>query len=181
VSLTLLIDSVHSELSVALVSDKEAVWKTFAEQKVHDKNLIRLIKELLAEQRKSFDDIDAYAAVVGPGSWTGCRVGVTAVKGFCFALPKPVFALNSLDALGDPAALRSNLDNYYIKRGDNYTYEKLDSTEGYATLSDINTYRHNLIEQLKNVKQISASELVPFYVADFKAGSKQEPRATKKS
>ena len=168
-SLILLIDSVHSELAVGLVRADRAVFSIHKQQKSHDKNLIPLITELLESEKVAFTDIDAYAVVVGPGSWTGCRVGVTAVKGFCAGQARPVFALNSLDALGDPSAIKSNLNKYYIKRGNNYTCEVLATTDGYATLESVGVenYRTKLIEQIKKVKPISAKELVPFYVTEF--------------
>ena len=169
-SLILLVDSVHTELAVALIRDESAQFKIHAVQKAHDKNINVLVKELLASEKVAFKDLDAYAVVVGPGSWTGCRVGVAAVKGYAMAVPKPVVAINSLDAIGDPAALRSNLDNYYIKRGGKYSCEKLSSTEGFATIESIGgfeNYRTRLITLAKSGKRITAKELQPFYLTDF--------------
>ena len=180
-SLTLLIDSVHAELAVALVNDDKsndsglvggsAVFRIFREQRQHDKNLNRLVTQLLKQQKVKFTDIDKYAVVVGPGSWTGCRVGVAAIKGYNAAHPRPIIALNSLDALGDPSAINSNLDNYYIKRGNKYSCEKLTTAElsGYSTLDTITHegYRTRLIAMIKKVKPITAKELTPFYITDF--------------
>lgn len=169
-SLILLIDSVHTELAVALIRDESAQFKTHAVQKAHDQNINLLVKELLACEKITFSDLDAYAVVVGPGSWTGCRVGVAAVKGYAIAHPLPVIAINSLDAIGDPSALRSNLDNYYIKRGSKYSCEKLLSTEGFATVENIGgieNYRTRLISLAKSGKRITAKELQPFYLTDF--------------
>jgi len=170
VSLILLVDSVHTELAVALIRDKTAQFKIHTVQKAHDKNINILVKQLLESEKVTFEDLDAYAVVVGPGSWTGCRVGVVAVKGFAMAVPKPVIAINSLDAIGDPSALRSNLDNYYIKRGNKYTCEKLLSPEGFATIENIGgieNYRTKIISLTKSGKRITARELQPFYLTDF--------------
>ena len=168
-SLILLVDSVHPELAVALIRDKSARFLTFGMQKEHDKNINRLVKELLASENVTFSDLDAYAVVVGPGSWTGCRVGVAAVKGFAFAVPKPVIAINSLDAIGDPSAIKSNLDNYYIKRGDKYTCEKLTSAEGFATVESIGVqnYHSRLIKMAILGKRQPAKEIKPFYLTEF--------------
>ena len=168
-SLILLIDSVHTELAVALVRDETARFMVHKVQKEHDKNINRLVKDLLASEEVTFADLDAYAVVVGPGSWTGCRVGVAAVKGWAFAHPLPVIAINSLDALGDPSALRCNLDNFYIRRGNIYTCEKLSSTEGFSTMESIGieNYRARLVELAKSGAQISARELQPFYLTEF--------------
>ena len=168
-SLILLVDSVHTELAVALIREDSARFMTYPVRKAHDKNINRLVKELLEKEKVGFSDLNAYAVVVGPGSWTGCRVGVAAIKGFAMAIPKPVVAINSLDALGDPSAIKSNLDNYYIKRGSKYTCEKLESAVGFATLESvgIENYRTKLINMAKTGKQMSAKEVQPFYLTDF--------------
>jgi len=164
-----LVDSVHTELAVALIREDTARFKVYPVRKAHDKNINRLVKELLAEEKITFGDLDSYAVVIGPGSWTGCRVGVAAIKGFAMAVPKPVVEINSLDVIGNPSAILSNLDNYYIKRGKQYSCEKLTSTEGFATLESIGieNYRTRLISMAKSGKLISAKELQPFYLTDF--------------
>jgi tRNA threonylcarbamoyladenosine biosynthesis protein TsaB len=60
--------------------------------------------EWLATQGLTLADIDAFAVVAGPGSFTGLRVGVAAVQGWAFALNRPVIGVPTLDALAsDPA------------------------------------------------------------------------------
>jgi len=170
VSLILLVDSVHSELAVALIREQTAQFKIHTVQKQHDRNINILVKGLLKDEGVDFQDLDAYAVVVGPGSWTGCRVGVAAVKGYAMAVPKPVIAINSLEAIGDPSALKSNLNKYYIKRGKNFTCEQLFSTEGLATIESIGgieNYRTRLISLARSGKRIPANELQPFYLTDF--------------
>ena len=44
-------------------------------------------------------DLDAFAVAKGPGSYTGLRIGVSTAKGFCFALDKPLIAVNTLEAM----------------------------------------------------------------------------------
>jgi tRNA threonylcarbamoyl adenosine modification protein YeaZ len=172
VSLVLLVDSVHTELAVALIGEDSARFKIFSVQKQHDRNVNRLVRELMADSGVGFADLTGYAVVVGPGSWTGCRVGVAAVKGYAMAHPKPTVAINSLDAIGDPAAIRSNLDNYYIKRGSKYSCEKLTTTEGFATIEGIGIecYRSRLISLAKSGKRIDAKDLQPFYLTEFVVG-----------
>jgi len=106
---------------------------------------------------------------VGPGSWTGCRVGVAAVKGFALACPKPVIAINSLDVIGDPSAIQSNKNKYFVKRGNKYGCEELSSLDGFETLEGIGieNYRARLVALAKCGKRIQAKQLQPFYVTDF--------------
>lgn len=46
-----------------------------------------------------FHDLDAVAVSKGPGSYTGLRIGVSTAKGFCYALDKPLIAINTLEAM----------------------------------------------------------------------------------
>lgn len=53
----------------------------------------------------SLSQLDAFAVVAGPGSFTGLRVGVAAVQGWAFAMGKPVIGVPTLDALASDAAV----------------------------------------------------------------------------
>jgi tRNA threonylcarbamoyladenosine biosynthesis protein TsaB len=57
------------------------------------------IEKLLAHHRVSLEDIHCFAAASGPGSFTGVRVCLTAVKGMAEALRRPVVAVSNLQAL----------------------------------------------------------------------------------
>ena len=78
----LLIDSVGTQLWVARLGGGKVISRTCEIQKQHDKNINKLVAELIAGKT-----IDAFAVVVGPGSWTGCRVGVVAVKAYSCVFP----------------------------------------------------------------------------------------------
>jgi tRNA threonylcarbamoyladenosine biosynthesis protein TsaB len=47
----------------------------------------------------TLNDLDAIAVAKGPGSYTGLRVGVSSAKGLCYALDKPLIAINTLEAM----------------------------------------------------------------------------------
>lgn len=57
------------------------------------------IDALLARHKMDVGDIDAFASASGPGSFTGVRIGLTAVKGLAEATGKPVMAISNLQAL----------------------------------------------------------------------------------
>lgn len=57
------------------------------------------IEALLARHRLVLGDIDCFAASSGPGSFTGVRVGLTAVKGLAEAAGKPAIAVSNLEAM----------------------------------------------------------------------------------
>jgi tRNA threonylcarbamoyladenosine biosynthesis protein TsaB len=71
-------------------------------QKEHGSFLQPAIKELFDETGISLADIAAVSVVNGPGSYTGLRVGLSAAKGICFALDKPLICLSTLEWLAHP-------------------------------------------------------------------------------
>jgi tRNA threonylcarbamoyladenosine biosynthesis protein TsaB len=60
--------------------------------------LIPQIARLLSDNNLKKSDIDAFAAATGPGSFTGLRIGLTAVKGLAEILRKPIAAVSMLEA-----------------------------------------------------------------------------------
>ena len=62
----------------------------------HVEKLHLFIEQVLRESSIGFDKIAAVAVGKGPGSYTGLRVGVSAAKGFCFALNIPLISVDSL-------------------------------------------------------------------------------------
>src|SRR3954471_23082815 len=67
--------------------------------------LIPQISRLLSENNLKKSDIDAFAAATGPGSFTGLRIGLTAVKGLAEILQKPIAAVSVLEACVLKAAI----------------------------------------------------------------------------
>ena len=65
----------------------------------HAEKLHPFIKEVTEEAKISLTEIDAVAVSKGPGSYTGLRIGVSAAKGLCFSLGKPLIAIETLEAL----------------------------------------------------------------------------------
>jgi tRNA threonylcarbamoyladenosine biosynthesis protein TsaB len=68
----------------------------------HAEVLIGLLDDVLREAGAGYPDIAKIAVVVGPGSFTGLRVGVAAAKGLALALAKPLVGLSSLEILAEP-------------------------------------------------------------------------------
>jgi tRNA threonylcarbamoyladenosine biosynthesis protein TsaB len=61
--------------------------------------IFQAIEKLLAEAGKSLDQIDCFAAASGPGSFTGVRIGLSAVKGLAEAMRKPAVGVSNLRAM----------------------------------------------------------------------------------
>lgn len=65
----------------------------------HSEIMMREVDRGLSERGLTLEDFDAFASVVGPGSFTGIRIGVTTVRALCQALGKKCLAVNSLERL----------------------------------------------------------------------------------
>lgn len=65
----------------------------------HAENLTIFIEEVLKEAGITLSQIDAVAISKGPGSYTGLRIGVSTAKGLCYALNKPLIAIDTLQHL----------------------------------------------------------------------------------
>ena len=69
----------------------------------HARLLGMYVQELLEEMEIRPDELDAVAVGMGPGSYTGLRVGASMAKGLCYGLNIPLIAINSLQALAQVA------------------------------------------------------------------------------
>lgn len=68
-------------------------------ERQHAEAIVPMIQSMLDESGLSWAQIDAIAVTVGPGSFTGVRVGVAAARGFALALDKPVIAATTLEVM----------------------------------------------------------------------------------
>jgi tRNA threonylcarbamoyladenosine biosynthesis protein TsaB len=71
-------------------------------QKEHGAFLQPAIKDICSETGITLENIAAVSVVNGPGSYTGLRVGLSAAKGICFALNKPLICMSTLEWLAYP-------------------------------------------------------------------------------
>ena len=99
-SLILSIDTSTKVCSVVLHSDgKLLAISELCTEKSHSGMLTTLCENVVRYAGFSLNDLDAFAVAKGPGSYTGLRIGVSTAKGFCFALDKPLIAVNTLEAM----------------------------------------------------------------------------------
>jgi tRNA threonylcarbamoyladenosine biosynthesis protein TsaB len=106
-SLILGLETATTICSVALVRDGKLLAIRESEgSKEHSAALTGYIAEVFAEAGLTYRDVDAIAVSMGPGSYTGLRIGVSSAKGLCYALDKPFVAIDTLKSLAWQALQR---------------------------------------------------------------------------
>ncbi len=116
-------DTSTKTCSVALLEDGHARAEiVFSDGKTHSRHLMQLMDRLLNQFSISMQQIDALAVGVGPGTFTGVRIGLSAMKGLALANGLPILGISSLAALAwmqgpEPARICPMLD---ARRGEVY-------------------------------------------------------------
>jgi len=94
------IDTSTSCGSVGLIDDESILSEYLLNIPVtHSERLLGTIELILKEARFALEDLDGWAISLGPGSFTGLRIGVSTVKGLALATQKPVAGVSTLDVL----------------------------------------------------------------------------------
>lgn len=96
----LYLDTSSKYLSLAVAQDNKVLSRTHRQlDRRHSAQLACLIDKMLKRAKVSLKEIDGFCVSRGPGSFTGLRIGITAIKGLAYALEKPAVAIPSLDIL----------------------------------------------------------------------------------
>ena len=96
----LAVDTATNSCSVAATDGgKLAAELTLNKNETHSKHLMELIHSVLENTGFGVGDLDGLAVTVGPGSFTGLRIGMSTIKGLAHALGKPVVGISTLKAL----------------------------------------------------------------------------------
>lgn len=94
------IDTSTSCGTVGLIDDESIISEYLLNIRVtHSERLLGAIGLVLKEARFAIEDLDGWAISLGPGSFTGLRIGVSTVKGLALASRKPVAGVSTLDVL----------------------------------------------------------------------------------
>ncbi|MBD3321906.1 MAG: tRNA (adenosine(37)-N6)-threonylcarbamoyltransferase complex dimerization subunit type 1 TsaB [Chitinivibrionales bacterium] len=102
------IDTSSVELGIGLIKDGENV-SSFSRyvRNSHAESIAAGIGFILKNARVASQDIEKIAVAVGPGSFTGLRIGISFVKGFCLDTPTAILPVSSLESV----AIGSNIRN----------------------------------------------------------------------
>ncbi|MBE5802868.1 MAG: tRNA (adenosine(37)-N6)-threonylcarbamoyltransferase complex dimerization subunit type 1 TsaB [Clostridiales bacterium] len=96
----LAVDTSGPVAGVAVFQDGRLAYEGAAVNRMtHSVNMMPMIEEALSRSGLDISEIDLYAAVTGPGSFTGVRIGVSAIKGMAHGAGKPCVGVDALEAL----------------------------------------------------------------------------------
>lgn len=100
------VDCSSKQGSVAIVRDDKPLYQcVYDSNMTHSQNLLGLIENAVTICGIKKSDIDLFAVTLGPGSFTGLRIGLALVKGMAMALNKPCVGVSSLKAMAECADL----------------------------------------------------------------------------
>ncbi|MCX6284893.1 MAG: tRNA (adenosine(37)-N6)-threonylcarbamoyltransferase complex dimerization subunit type 1 TsaB [Bacteroidetes bacterium] len=84
------------------------------QKNAHSSQLTSQVDRALRDAGLTLPELDAIAVSMGPGSYTGLRIGVAAAKGFCYALSKPMIAIPTLKALALGMRELNNIEGSFL-------------------------------------------------------------------
>lgn len=99
----LALESSAKAASCALLADGvplATAWQ--ATGLTHSRTLLPMVQDMLKNSELSLADVDAVAVAAGPGSFTGLRIGLAAVKGLAWAADKPCIGVSTLESMAHP-------------------------------------------------------------------------------
>lgn len=96
-------DTSNRACSVCLWEDGSSVDTRFRNDGLtHSQTFMPMLHDLMEKNGAAYEDLDMLACTVGPGSFTGIRIGVSAVKTMALVLEKPAVPVSSLEAMAWP-------------------------------------------------------------------------------
>ena len=153
---SLLVNTANDELVIVVYKDGEIFACNEKGIKRHNEEILTKLQEVLDSAGIGLKDVDEYGVVIGPGSFTGIRVGIATIKAFKDVFNKPVRAINNLDLLFEIAkidqpgtkfvAIEGSLNSYFVGKVEN---------------DKLNIYERNLTED--ELKALAGENEVVMY------------------
>lgn len=135
--------------SISIIDDEKVISEfTLNVKATHSEKLMAAFDHLLSGSGLTINDMDGIAVSIGPGSFTGLRIGLSTAKGLSYASKKPLLAIPTLDAL----ALNLPFSRYLVcpildaRKGEVYTALYRDSEK---VTDDMAVKPASLIEMIK--------------------------------
>lgn len=113
-ALILNIETATEVCSVCISNGNNIIaFQETVEPYMHSKSLTTLIQQSIKDGNVKLSDLDAVAISEGPGSYTALRVGTSVAKGICYALEKPLIAIDTLQAIAWASSRKEGIEGLY--------------------------------------------------------------------
>ncbi len=120
--LILCVETTTNICSVGLFKDSTSLMLKENYDKSHSSVLALFVEQIFQETKFNINELDAIAISVGPGSYTGLRIGISFVKGIAYSLNIPIIPIDTIDSLNTKItelnyliAIHAYSDNYYLQ------------------------------------------------------------------
>jgi tRNA threonylcarbamoyladenosine biosynthesis protein TsaB len=166
----LALDCAVTRISLAVKTDSKFISATYDIGMRQSEILIPAIDEILKKAEITASELDASCLTIGPGSFTGLRLGISALKAIELAFNVPVYGISSLEAYAAPykefklpvlSCIDANKDKFYARitdgenvllNDDDYELEKIiEAVEKLESLVVCGPDAEKLCEKLKSV------------------------------
>ncbi|MDD5174240.1 MAG: tRNA (adenosine(37)-N6)-threonylcarbamoyltransferase complex dimerization subunit type 1 TsaB [Candidatus Omnitrophota bacterium] len=160
----LAIDTSTDYLSLAILKSGRVAAKFHKKaDRKHSMLLVPMVDRLLKKAGLKIREIDCFAISVGPGSFTGLRIGVTVVKGLAYALKKKIVAVPTLDVIADNAKSFKGVICPVLDARKNKVYACLYKSDG-KRIKRTSKYLLLPVEDL--LKKVKAMRHNPLFLGD---------------
>ena len=152
-------DTSSMAASVAVVEDDNLICEfTVNNKKTHSQKLMPMIENMLSMSDLSIKDMDLLAVCIGPGSFTGLRIGMATVKAMAHVNNIPIIAVNSLESLANNinfcdrkicCILDAQKNQVYSAK---YKFENVSTNEEFIIVGEAVYKYKDKLENIKNIK-----------------------------
>ena len=148
--MTLAFDTSSKTAAVALLQDDVILYETIINVGLnHSEVLLPAIDQACLQARIKIAEIDLFACTIGPGSFTGLRIGVSTLKGLMLATGKPAVGISSL------AALALN-----VSKSSKIICSVMDAGRGQVYIAYYRYNENGLIDQMDIEKAVDPREII---------------------
>lgn len=119
----LTLDTATEVCGVALTENRNLLFDCRLNKKnTHNEKLVGIIQQAVADVEWELSDLDGIVVSIGPGSFTGLRIGLSTAKGLSFSLGIPIVGVNTLDAFAQAGSFWPGEIYAVIKARENELY-----------------------------------------------------------
>lgn len=175
----LALDSSTRSCSVAVAIDGRAASEvSTVSNRTHSLHLMGMVRDALELAEVGLKEIDGFAVTIGPGSFTGLRIGISTAKGLAFAAGKPCVGVSSLEALASaclpwPERICVLMD---ARKGEVYTAVYQESDGRLERIGDERVLAPEAILRTIASPHLFVGEAVPLYEKQIRAVAGQNAR-----